>query len=119
MTEFRARIGRVRMKAGGADVRVIDRMVDNGNGQDWRGTICASARGIADIATDDEPLAGYIIIGMFAGGAASVGYRYDPAACHIPRALLPSWVAEVIRRDLITERECHQVFDEKFEWREG
>lgn len=116
MSEFAARVSRVRMKSGGADVMVLDRKIDNGNGEDWRGSILANARGIADLATSDEPLSGYIVIGMFKGGSTSVGWRYDPETCAIPRALFPAWAAEIIRRDLITEVEARTVFDDKFEW---
>lgn len=48
MSEFRARIGRVRMKNGGADVVVFDRKPVNLDGEDYRGTIVANARRIAE-----------------------------------------------------------------------
>jgi hypothetical protein len=35
-SEFGARIGRIRMKNGGADVRVLDRQPINLDGDDWR-----------------------------------------------------------------------------------
>ena len=119
MTEFAARIGRIRMKAGGADIRLIGHKIDNGNGEDWRGSILANARAIADTATDAEPLAGYFVMGIFKGGSTSTGWRYDPEASAVPRALFPAFAAEIIRRDMITEREARTVFDEMFEWQEG
>jgi hypothetical protein len=118
-SEFGARIGRIRMKNGGADVRVLDRQPINLDGDDWRGTIVRAARQIAALGTDDQQLVGYFIAGVFSDGTTSTGFRYDPVKCVIPRALFPAWVAEIIRRDLITETEARDVFNEMFEWQEG
>lgn len=121
MSEFRARIGRVRMKNGGADVRVLDRKDVNPGGEDWRGSVVSSARKIAENATDENPLVGYVIVGIYPNGT-SVGWRYDwdhSMNSQIPRMLLPAWIAEIIRRDMIAEVSARDVFDEMFEWREG
>jgi hypothetical protein len=45
-----------------------------------------------------------------------VGWRYDPDTAKIPRALLPHWVSEVIRRDLIVSAEAQNTFNNMFEW---
>lgn len=119
MTEFRARIGRIRMKNGGAEVRVLQRKPLNGDGDDWRGRILSHARMTADNASDDNPLTGFIVIGVFSDGSSSVGFRWDDEQCAIPRALIPSWVAEIIRRDMITEIEAGALFDRMFEYVEG
>lgn len=119
MGEFKARIGRIRMKNGGADVRVFDRKQVNPEGEDWRGGLVTSARKVAEFASDDDPLAGYVVIGLFKSGMSSVGWRYDPDTAGVPRVLLPHWIAEIVRRDLITEREARSVFDEMFAWVEG
>lgn len=119
MTEFRARIGRIRMKNGGADVRVLNREPVNPNGEDWRGKIVANARGVADQATDEAPLVGYLVVGLYADGASSVGFRYDYDRCPVPRMLIPAWVAEILRRDMITAPEAADKFNDMFEWREG
>lgn len=105
------------MKAGGADVRVLNREAINPNGEDWRGEIVANARGVADQATDAAPLVGFIVVGMFSDGCTSVGFRYDPARTPIPRVLIPSWIAEVLRRDMVTAPEAEHQFNEMFEWR--
>lgn len=115
MSEFRARISRVRMKNGGADVRVLNRKSANGE-EDWRGTIVANARTIAEQATTDAPLVGYVVVGLYADGASSVGFRYDLKRCPVPRTVIPAWIAEIIRRDMITAPEAAEVFDNKFEW---
>lgn len=119
MTEFRARIGRIRMKNGGAVVRVLDRKPINPNGEDWRGRLTLAARKIADQGTEAAPLAGYFVMGVFADGATSTGFRYDPDQLSaIPRTLWPAFAAEIIRRDLIVENEARAVFSDMFEWRE-
>lgn len=115
MSEFRARIGRVRMKNGGADVRVIQRQDE---GEDWRGTVIRNARTVADHATEDAPLVGYLLIGFYGDGCSSVGFRYDPERTPIPRALMPAWVEEVVRRDMLTAVEAKDTFNDMFEWRD-
>ncbi len=116
--EFRARIGRIRMKNGGADVRVIDRSAVSPGGEDWRGNIIDCARKSAGLATEDAPLVGFVVVGLYGDGAASVGYRYDLESRTIPRALLPEWIAEIIRRDMIAQPDAREVFNEMFEWRD-
>lgn len=117
--EFRTRLRRVRMKNGGADVRVLDLPKPNPEGEDWRGSIIASARQIGEYVSDEKPLVGYVILGLYGDGTTSLGWRYDFEICPIPRALLPAWLAEVVRRDLISECEARDVFNEMFEWQEG
>jgi hypothetical protein len=104
------------MKAGGADVRIIDRKPVNLDEEDWRGTIVGGARNIASFATDENPLAGYVIVGLFKDGSSSVGWKYDPDMAGVPRALLPHWIAELIRRDILTYGEAKSVFEQMFEW---
>jgi hypothetical protein len=104
------------MKDGGADIRVLDRRPANPDDENWRGKIVESARNVAEFATDDNPLAGYAVIGLFADGASSVGWRYDPETAGVPRVLLPHWIAEVIRRDIITYGEARSTFDEMYAW---
>jgi hypothetical protein len=107
------------MKNGGAELRVIERGdFPNPGDEDWRGTVLRNARKVADLATDDAPLAGYVLIGLYADGGASVGFRYDKDRTPIPRALFPAWVAEVLRRDMITAHEAEITFDNMFEWRD-
>lgn len=119
MTEFGARIGRIRMKNGGADVRVMNREPINPEGEDWRGKIIANARGVAEQATPEAPLVGYLVVGFYADGCSSIGYRYDPDRMIIPRPLIPSWLAEIVRRDMLVSVEARDTFNEMFEWQEG
>lgn len=117
MAEFRARISRVRMKAGGADVRVLRQEPANGD-EDWRGTILANAKRIADASEESAPLVGYLIVGLFGDGSTSTGFRCDHARCSIPRALWPAWMEEVVRREVVTEPRARAVFDDMFEWQD-
>lgn len=119
MSEFQARIGRIRMKNGGADVRVLDQRRPDPDGEDWRGTIVQNARKVAEQSEPDSPLVGYIIVGFYGDGQTSVGFRYDPDRTPIPRMLLPAWIAEVVRRDMITAREAESTFNDMFEWQDG
>lgn len=120
MSEFAARVSRVRMKRGGAEVRVLHNRIAEAGGEDHRGALLRNARAIADLATLAVPLVGYVLIGIYEDGATSVGFRYDHENRNaIPRALLPAWVAEVIRRDIISAEEARDVFDRMFEWRDG
>lgn len=111
MTEFRARIGRVRMKSGGADLHVLHTPMPNNEGEEnWRGKMIENAKTIAGY---DGDLDGYVVIGLWRDGARSLAYRFSP---RIPRDLMPSYVAEMLRRDAITEHEARQTFDEMFKW---
>jgi hypothetical protein len=117
MADFAARIGRVRMKNGGADVRVLESKPGLDGAEDWRGAIVRNARAIAEMATDDAPLSGYVVVGLYGDGCTSVAFRYDlESGGIIPRALLPAYVAEVIRRDLISAEESRDVFNDMFQW---
>ena len=116
MGEFRARIHRVRMKSGGADLTVLHAAEPpNPDGEDWRGGVVRAARTLGEHATEKAGLVGYLVVGMYADGMTAVGFRYDIDRCPIPRALMPSWLAEVVRRDMITDGEARFVFNEMVE----
>jgi hypothetical protein len=117
MTDFAVRLRRVRLK-GGADVHVLhNKQPDPGN-ENWRGSLVRNARNIAGFASDDLPLAGYVVVGLFADGSASVAYRYDTTQSNsVPRSLIPAWIAEIIRREMITCVEARDTFNDMFEWR--
>lgn len=102
-----ARIGRVRMKDGGADLHIL-RNPEPNDGENWRGKVVAHARKVAEYDEPGSELVGFCVIGLFSDGAASVGVRWDNKRSPIPRALMPAYVAEVIRRDLITSPEAEE-----------
>lgn len=94
------RIGKIRLKAGGAEVRVLNRSVRN-DGENWRGLIVRHAREIAEHQPKQE-MVGFVIVAMFDDGGYSTSVRVDGSA-KISRTLLPSYVAEVVRRDVLME----------------
>ena len=124
MSDFAARIGRIRMKDGGAEVRVLHSRPGPDGGDDWRGAVVRNARAVAEFATEEAPLVGYLLIGFYDDGTNSVGFRYDSNNRNaIPTNLIPAWTAEIIRRHMIVDAEASDkartVFNEMFEWREG
>jgi hypothetical protein len=118
MQDFAVRLRRVRLK-GGADVHVLRSAPGLDGGDDWRGAVVRNARKVAEMATDDSPLVGYLLVGLYGDGQASFGYRYDPDRVPVPRALIPAWIAEIVRRDMIGSVEARHVFDEMFELQDG
>jgi len=104
------RIGKVRMKATGFEFRVIDGPTEPAN--DMGATMMRHAREISQW----QGLVGSIVIGVFDDGKTSVAFRWDDAGSPVPRALVPSWLAEIARRELITGIEAENVFDDKFRW---
>ncbi len=106
-----ARVGKIKLKAGGAEVRVIHTPTPDADGaENWLGKIVDNARGVASYSEPGSELCGYMVMGLYSDGTCSTAFRYDAKRSPIPRALLPSYVAEIIRRDMITEVEaCHAV----------
>lgn len=104
-----ARIGKIRMKSGGAEVRVLHRADPNPRGANWRGEIIDHARRIGALGEPGSELVGFVVIGLFEDGKSSLGWRYDPDSTAIPRLLLPTYIAELIRRDIITAPEAEQM----------
>lgn len=101
------RIGRVRMKEGGADVKV---MRVGGLGE-LANLLARHARTIAQSFTPD--LAGYFIIAWDKSGGFNCASRI-PDECAIPLSLFPAWLAEVARRELVTTHQIHQVIDRDY-----
>lgn len=121
MADFAARIGRVRMKAGGADVRILPQPnVPFEDEEDYRGALIRNAKAVADMGSDVDPLVGYVLVGIFDSGSTSTGFRYNRESRHsIPSSLLPAWIAEIFRRELITGIEAETRFDTMFQWQDG
>jgi hypothetical protein len=119
VTDFRARIGRIRMKNGGADVRVLDNKMDSANGESWRGKVIENAKAVAAFDQEGSALVGYVLIGIYSDGQTSVGFRYDKDRCPVPRSLMPAWIAELVRRDMIVAPEASDKFNDMFYWQDG
>ena len=117
MTDFRAKIGKITMKNGGAVVHVLDNAMPNyvkDTPENWRGTMLRHAREIAaDGDNGDAKIDGFVIAAIWDDGKRSLSYRMSP---RIPRELFPSYIAEMIRTDAVTENEAENTFDRKFEW---
>lgn len=115
MTDFAARISRVHMKDG-ASVTILPTPMDNGNPEqpeNWRGKLIEHAKQIAGQDAPGSKLDGFVIMGMYSDGCTSLGFRIPD---RLPRALIPAYVCEVLRRDVVTAREAEVVFDEHFQW---
>jgi hypothetical protein len=109
MARNAGRIGKVRMKATGFEFRVIEGPAEPEN--DMGATMMRHAREIGQW----PGMTGSIVIGVFSDGTASVGIRWDDD-CAVPKALVPSWIAEIVRRDLVTAAEAEGVFHQNFQW---
>lgn len=110
------RLRSVTMKNGGAKVRVLHTPTTHeidGVPENWQGRIIDHARHIAGLSTPDRQLDGFVIVGLFSDGTSSIGCRV-PAS--IPRCLLPAYVEELVRRDVVTENKAERVFDQRFQW---
>lgn len=99
------RIGRVRLKAGGAAVRVLHRPEIAENG----GELMEHAR---LLACGDRPI-NFVVLSWTDDGAYSMGARLRDDSS-IPLTLLPSWVAEAVRRELVTSRQVRQIVDAEY-----
>ena len=109
MSHNAGRIGKVRMKATGFEFRVIDGPAEPEN--DMGATMMRHAREIGQW----PGMTGSIVIGVFDDGTTAVGIRWSDE-CAVPKALVPSWMAEIVRRDLITSAKADAVFHENFKW---
>lgn len=103
-----ARIGKITMKNGGAEDRLIRQALPNGK-ENYRGVILEHARTMADQSDPGSTLIGFVMVGLYSDGKSSMGCRYDPKTSPIPTALFPAYIAEIIRRDLITATEAESV----------
>lgn len=109
---FAARIGRVRMKAGGADVHIIDGW-SSPDEETVGATLVRSARDYADVGVHS-----FMLIGFDNSGDVLFQHRTD-GKLPLPRTLLPAYVAEMIRRYVLTDTQARIVFDDMFQWVEA
>ncbi|KQN09831.1 hypothetical protein ASE85_02535 [Sphingobium sp. Leaf26] len=110
------RLRRIRFKDGRAPIEVLHTPQDFDFGdkaESLRGALMGCAKAVVGFDRSDAALDGFIVLGFFDNGTRSLGFRM-PA--RIPRELLPAYVAEILRTDVITEKEATTVFDQRFEW---
>lgn len=98
------RIRRVRIK-GGADITVLKRPEVS----DLGGTLLEYAREIVE--SQGGGLTGFFVVGWDKDGLYSSGARVVGG---IPQTLLPAWIAEVARRELVTTAQIHEVVDRHY-----
>ena len=96
------RIGRFRLKSGGAWVSVLPQS----NASETAQRLIRNARAISEY----EGLSGYFVIGLFKDGTYSISFQIDEDGV-IPPTLAPSYVADIVRRATATRAEIIDMFD--------
>lgn len=97
------RIGRVRLKAGGAELKLFRQtpaMIGHVE-------LTHSARVMVDQHFPEEPIS-FVLLAWSDSGQFSVGWHHREESA-IPRTLMPSYMAEVLRRRMITEFEVRDL----------
>lgn len=110
------RLRRIRFKDGRAPIEVLHTPQDFVFGdkpESLRGSLIGSAKAIVGYENPGAALDGFIVLGFFEDGRRSLGFRMPK---RIPRELLPAYVQEILRTDVITEKEAADVFDQRFVW---
>lgn len=114
--DFAVRLRRVKVKGGG-DFTVLRSKEGVDGGLDWRGSLVANAKAMADCG--DEQITAYFAVVLYGDGRYRCAYRYDRETCPIPLTVMPTYLAEAIRRDVIIEPDAARKFNEMFEWKDG
>ena len=112
MNDFRARIGRVRMKSGGADVHIIEGFALPDE-ESPEATLNRSARE----AADGGGVAAFALTVFMSDGRVLFNWRHTDE-CPIARTLLPEYIGELVRRYALTRHEAEETFDSMFQWAE-
>lgn len=113
-SKWRCRIGRIRPKAGGAVVSVLD-------AADVRARLIADGRfsGVVGEVRSDFPegVAGYALVVWSASGAGK-SYYCLPWNGPIPARLVPAYCHDRLTEDIVTDRAAeavaNRVIDERF-----
>jgi len=86
-----ARIGRVRLKAGGAEVRLLRRETPNRNGdENWAGDLMAGARRAIEFVPENGPISGYVLVAFYADGSTLTSQRWGDES-PLNRSVHPRW----------------------------
>jgi hypothetical protein len=99
------------MKNGGADITILDGTPLQDHMLDMRGDLLQVARQIAE----DGEIAAFVCIALRHDGTDISAYRTSDG-CPVPRMLMPSLVAELVRANMIGSPLAEQTFGEMFEW---
>jgi hypothetical protein len=112
MNEFRARIGRVRMKNGGADVRVIEGFSPpKAEAESVAGAMLRASRDMAE----EGPIGAFLTVAFTESGGVLFNWKYT-AECGLSRTLMVPYIAELARRYLLTREEASECFNDMFKW---
>lgn len=110
-----ARIGKITLKNGGATVRLLHQANPNHGGEEnWAGKLMGGARRAIEQCGESGPITGYLLVAFYADESTVTSFRWGDES-PVNRGTLPAYVAEVVRRDVITEPEARAVFNEMFE----
>jgi hypothetical protein len=113
MTEFRARIGRIRMKNGGADVHVLNGFTPPDNDEAVEATLFRTAREIVA-----DPVSAFMLVAFAPDGRTFFNWRWTDGS-PISRTMMVPYIAELARRYVISREEASERFDEMFQWVDG
>ncbi len=113
MSDFAARVRRVRMKSGGADVCVLSAPPKL---NELSEALLQTARHIVTEQDENSTLEGYAVIALYADGQKNL--CYDLTGNHgVPVELLPAYMSELMRR-VSVQRIASATFDSMFEYAE-
>lgn len=68
-----------------------------------------------DHAEAQAPLAGFMVLTWDDGGTYKFSADVGGAKCPIPLTLLPAWVEEIVRRELLVTRQIHRILNQDYE----
>ena len=106
-----ARVGRIRMKAGGADVRILPTVERSEMAQ----ALIAQA---ANAAKDPRPIVAYALVAMYDDAAFSSHARTHFGDMPFNRYAFIGMVTEAVRDDLITYETARGVVNKANGWEE-
>lgn len=99
------RIGRVKMKNGGADVHIFPCQK--------RSEVADSLVRNAREMSEDDQIEGYFVITLLEHGQYNLAFRLSRDGYLTP-TMAPAYIAEVVRRATATRQEIQDIIDELF-----
>ena len=89
----KAKIGRIRLKSGGAEIRIFSRPEERRVESELRSHV-------EELIGREEPMTGFVVFATYnAAEDFQLGYM-STVKCPIPETLFPSFVADALRRRL-------------------
>lgn len=84
-----AKIGRIRLKSGGAEIRLFEREPDRPIEKEMR-------RHVGLLIHEDSPLSGFAIATVYEDGSVDFGFMRH-RDCKVPEEMFPSLMADICR----------------------